>query len=73
MIKKKKTAGSRKDETKISLILKERGLDEDASLKAGEALISQGAKKSRSDSLGLVEFIVHLPDGQVKVFREIFL
>ena len=40
----------------------------------------QGRKKFRSDSpglvdfvVGLVEFILHLPDGQVKVFREIFL
>ena len=40
----------------------------------------QGTKKFRSDSpgladfvVGLVEFILHLPDGQVKVFGEIFL
>ena len=40
----------------------------------------QGTKKFRSDSpgladfvVGLVEFILYLPDGQVKVFREIFL
>ena len=41
---------------------------------------AQGTKKFRSDSpglvnfvVGLVEFIFHLPDGQVKVFREFFL
>ena len=40
----------------------------------------QGTKKFRSDSpglvdfvVGLVEFILHLPDGQVKVFGKIFL
>ena len=40
----------------------------------------QGTKKFRSDSpglvnfaVGLVEFILHLPDGQVKVFGEIVL
>ena len=40
----------------------------------------QGTKKFRSDSPGLVdfevrlvEFILHLPDGLVKVFGEIFL
>ena len=39
-----------------------------------------GYKKFRSDCpglvdfvVGLVEFILHLPDGQVKVFGEIFL
>ena len=32
----------------------------------------QGTKKFRSDSPRLVEFILHLPDGQVKVFREFF-
>ena len=43
-------------------------------------LQKQGTKKFRSDSpgladfvVGLVEFILHLPDGQVKVFGEIFL
>ena len=42
--------------------------------------IWQVTKKFRSDSpglvdfvVGLVEFILHLPDGQVKVFGEIFL
>ena len=41
---------------------------------------SQGTKRFRSNSLGLVdfvaglvEFILHLFDGQVKVFGEIFL
>ena len=40
----------------------------------------QGTKKFRSDSpgladflFGLVEFILYLPNGQVKVFGEIFL
>ena len=40
----------------------------------------QGTKKFRSDSpglvdfmVGLVEFILYLPDGQVKDFGEIFL
>ena len=40
----------------------------------------QGTKKFRSDSPGLVdfvvrlvEFILHLPDGRVKVFGKIFL
>ena len=40
----------------------------------------QGTKKFRSDSpwlvdfvVGLEEFILHLPDGQVKVFGEFFL
>ena len=39
----------------------------------------QGTKKFRSDwpglvdfEVGLVEFILHLPDGQVKVFGNIF-
>ena len=39
----------------------------------------QGTKKFRSDSpglvdfkVGLVEFILHLPDGQVKVFGNFF-
>ena len=43
-------------------------------------MFGQGTKKFRSDSPGLVdfvvgqvEFILHLPDGQVKVFRKIFL
>ena len=41
---------------------------------------NQDTKKLRSDSpglvdfvVGLVEFILHLPDGQVKVFWKIFL
>ena len=41
---------------------------------------NQGTKKFRSDSpgqvnfvVGLVEFILHFLDGQVKVFGEIFL
>ena len=41
---------------------------------------NQGTKKFRSDSpglvdfvAGLVEFILHLPNGQVKVFWAIFL
>ena len=43
-------------------------------------LHKQGTKNFRSDSPGLVDFVVglvecilHLPDGQVKVFGEIFL
>ena len=43
-------------------------------------LYRQGTKKFRSDSPGLVdfvvgpvEFILHLPDGQVKVFGQMFL
>ena len=33
----------------------------------------QGTKKFRSDSPGLVEFILHLPDGQVKVSGTFFV
>ena len=43
-------------------------------------IIDQGTKKFRSNIpglvdfvVGLVEFILHLPNGQVKVFWEIFL
>ena len=43
-------------------------------------ILMQGTKKFRSDSpglvdfvVGLVEFILHLPDRQVKVFVENFL
>ena len=46
----------------------------------GDRITNQGTKKFRSDSpglvdfvVGLVEFIFRLPNGQVKVFRETFL
>ena len=44
-----------------------------------QEMMAQGTKKFRSDSpglvdfvVGLVEFILHLPERQVKVFGEIF-
>ena len=47
-----------------------------ADIQESAVFVFQGTKKFRSDSPGLedfvvrlVEFILHLPDGQVKVFR----
>ena len=49
------------------------------SMKRLGIFLHQGTKKFRSDSpglvdfvVGLVEFILHLPDGQVKVFGKFF-
>ena len=51
-----------------------------APLSCGIVKVEQGTKKFRSNSpgladfvVGVVEFILHLPDGLVKIFGEIFL